>query len=136
MVIYMSDIVLGFDFGNKYIGVATGQTITKTVTPLTSLKAKNGIPNPEDIKKLFEQWQPKAIIVGLPLNMDGSNQHITFAAKKFGNRLKEQFKVPVHWVDERLSSWEAKNNNPNSFDELNADAAAIILQQWLNSNTA
>lgn len=126
-------MVLGFDFGMKYIGVATGQEITKTATPLKSLKAKDGIPNWDDVAKLISEWSPETLIVGNPLNMDDTSQDITFCAKKFANRLRHKFKLPVHLVDERLTTWEAKQRiSTCSISEYNAEAAAIITEQWLN----
>ncbi len=132
-------MILGFDFGMKYIGVATGQLVTKTATPLTTLRAQDGIPNWEEVSKLMQDWQPTLIIVGLPLNMDGSVQNITLCTQKFANRIKAKFKIPVELVDERLSSWEVKQNQGNSpkltakqLEVRNAEAAALIVQQWLN----
>lgn len=134
-------LVLGFDFGMKFIGVATGQAITKTATPVTSLRAVDGIPDWEEVARLIEKWRPSALLVGSPLNMDGSNQLMTHCANKFANRLRQKYKLPVHLVDERLSTWQAKQNSAlgSSFSELvelNAAAAAIIVEQWLNSESS
>jgi putative Holliday junction resolvase len=131
--------ILGFDFGMKYIGVATGQEITNSATPLTSIRATDGIPNWDEIAQLIETWRPNAIIVGSPLNMDGTMQLITHCAHKFANRLKNKYNLPVHLVDERLSTWEAKHReqshtkNPTSkqLAKINAMAAAILVEQWL-----
>lgn len=132
-------MLLGFDFGMKYIGVACGQVVTKTSTPLTCIQAKDGIPNWDEIARLITTWQPEAIIVGLPLNMDGSEQHLSNCAKKFANRLQQKFKLQVHLVDERLSTWEAKKSFIRTTKKtkaqllrINATAAAIILDQWLS----
>ncbi len=130
-------MVLGFDFGMKYIGIASGQLITKTATPLTTIKAKDGIPNWDEIATLINKWSPEALIIGYPLNMDGSQQHLSHCAKKFANRLHQKFKLPIHLVDERLSSWEVKSNQESSdrqdFHAINAQSAAIILAQWLKN---
>ncbi len=101
--------LLAFDFGMKYIGVAVGQTITGNAAPLQSIKAKDGIPQGDVLEKIFHEWQPKHIVVGLPLNMDGTEQPLTHAAKKFGNRLANRFKVQVHFQDERLTTTDAKS---------------------------
>lgn len=135
----MSNItVLGFDFGMKHIGVAVGQTITRTANPLTSLKAINGIPNWEEIAQLIKTWGAKALVVGIPLNMDGTEQPITATAKKFGNRLHERFNLPVHGVDERLTTVEAKQQlfESEGYRALNKNAvdsysAKLILESWL-----
>ena len=134
-------MILGFDFGMKYIGIASGQLITKTATPLKTIRATDGIPNWDEINQLIADWRPTVIVVGLPLNMDGSNQEITFCAKKFANRISHKFKLPVHLVDERLSTWEAKHDllqnqgklNKSDLLDLNAKSAAIILEQWLTT---
>lgn len=147
------ETVLGFDFGMKHIGVAVGQTITHTAKPLTSLKARDGEPNWDEVHNLILDWHPDALIVGIPLNMDGTEQPMTLAAQDFKNHLQEKTKLPVFEVDERLSSYEAMDRLQNkhkrkSFQErkqlnrsirkqvitdLNAMAAAVIVEQWLNS---
>lgn len=131
--------ILGFDFGMKHIGVAIGQSVTETASPLTTLLAQDGIPNWADIKQLIEHWQPQHLVVGIPLNMDGSEQPITFCARRFVNRLVAKFRIPVHAVDERLTSWEAKNRAfseyrtrklKTSTDTFHAIAAMILIEQW------
>ncbi|GAB5379194.1 MAG: Holliday junction resolvase RuvX [Aliiglaciecola sp.] len=105
----MMRTLLGFDFGTKSIGVAVGQEITGTASPLEALPARDGIPNWDSVASLFEQWSPQLVVVGLPLNMDGSKQQVTFAAQKFANRLHAKYKVPVQTVDERLTTVDAKS---------------------------
>lgn len=123
--------VLGFDFGMKHIGVAVGQSITKTASPLITLLAKDGIPNWEQINDLIKQWQPQDLIVGLPLNMDGSQQRLTFCTRRFIKRLQAKFKLPVHEVDERLSSWEAKQKTKKPKDpKTHAYVAVLLIEQW------
>ena len=100
--------IIGFDFGTKSIGVAVGQSVTGTASPLSALKAKDGIPNWDAIEQLFKEWQPERLVVGLPLNMDGSEQPLTQRAKKFGNRLHGRFGLPVSFQDERLTSTAAR----------------------------
>lgn len=100
--------ILGFDFGTKSIGVAIGQEVTGTASPLPALKARDGIPNWDTIAVIYDEWKPHLVVVGLPLNMDGTTQQITFAAKKFANRLHNKFKVPVETYDERLTTADAK----------------------------
>lgn len=137
-----AEIILGFDFGMKYIGVATGQSITQTATPVTTIRATDGIPDWAEIAKLIQTWQPTRLIVGSPLNMDGSTQLLTLCAHKFARRLENKFRLPVHLVDERLSTWEAKqrlssstkNLSSSQLTQINAESAAIIVEQWLNTN--
>jgi len=100
--------VLGFDFGTKSIGIAVGQEITATANPVQAINARDGIPNWDSVGSIIEQWQPDLIVVGLPLNMDGTEQLLTFAAKKFANRLHSRYGIPVDTQDERLSTVDAK----------------------------
>lgn len=130
--------LLGFDFGMKSIGVAVGQEITGTASPLAAIKAIDGIPNWELVQQVYQQWQPQQVIVGLPLNMDGSNQHLTFAAKKFANRLHAKFKVPVATCDERLTTADAKAQlfelggyKKLEKSKIDSASACLILQSWM-----
>lgn len=132
--------VLGFDFGMKRIGVAVGQSITETATPLPLLPAQDGAPNWVDVKAVLEEWKPQLLLVGLPVHMDGTEQLLTKAAKRFGNRLNGRFNLPVEWVDERLTSYEAEQM-VDTFDikldgrHLNIDSlsAKLIVEQWFNT---
>ncbi|WP_206485473.1 Holliday junction resolvase RuvX [Thalassotalea sp. G2M2-11] len=132
--------VLGFDFGKKFIGVAVGQALTGTATPLGSIKAKDGIPNQEQLQSYITQWQPDKLIVGLPLNMDGSEQQLTFDAKKFGNRLANQFRLPVEFQDERLTTADAKAQlfhhggyRNLKKDNIDAESARLIIESYFES---
>lgn len=131
-------IILGFDFGTKRIGVAVGQTVTKTANPYGMLKANQGQPNWDQVAKIIEEWQPVALVVGIPLNMDGTEQAVTQAAKKFANRLEGRFNLPVYGVDERLTTVEARDRvfQDEGYKGLqktaiDAMAAKIILEAWL-----
>ncbi len=131
--------LIGFDYGLKYIGVAVGQELTRTATPLTVIKARNGMPNWYDIKKLLNEWQPQILIVGLPLNMDGSEQKMTIAARIFGRRLSGRFSMPVEWQDERLTTYEslAQSKIHSKLQakirgDIDCISAQLILQSWLN----
>ncbi|GIU09559.1 putative pre-16S rRNA nuclease [Shewanella sp. c952] len=103
-----SQTVLGFDYGTKSIGIAIGQQLTASARPLISIKAVDGIPKWEEIAAIITEWKPDLIVVGLPLNMDGTEQEITLRAKKFGNRLNGRFGVKVVTQDERLTTADAK----------------------------
>lgn len=100
--------VIAFDFGTNSIGCAVGQSITGTAQGLTTFKAQDGIPNWEEIGKLLQDWKPDMLVVGLPLNMDGTEQPLTQRARKFANRLNGRFNLPVELQDERLTTVEAK----------------------------
>ena len=126
--------ILGFDFGMKHIGVALGITSLQSTRPLSRLKAKDGVPCWQQIEDLIATWDAKALVVGLPLNADGSTQAIMLAAKKFSQRLQGRFKLPVFLVDERYTTKQAKReyraycNKSLDFDSI---AAKIILESWL-----
>jgi len=130
-------ILLGFDVGEKSIGVAVGQIVTQLATPLIRLPAQDAAPNWQNVKNLIDTWNPDHLIVGLPLHMDGKEQKMTKIARRFGNRLQGRFALPIIWVDERLSSHEAdarlKALNINAEnDKLNLDSisAQILIEQW------
>ncbi len=120
--------LLGFDFGMRRIGVAVGQMITRTANPVAVLNARDGVPNWEHVQELIDTWNIDAIVVGIPLNMDGSKQPVTFAAQRFANKLSSRYGLPVYTVDERLTTVEAKRHQQT---ELDSYAAKLILEQWL-----
>ena len=127
-------IALGFDFGSKKIGVASGQSLTGTASPIDIIKANNGIPNWDDIGKLVQQWQPQLIIVGLPLNMDGTESDLSLRAKKFARRLAANYSCAVGLMDERLTSREARELLSHN-DQVDHIAVVLILESWFNSNS-
>ncbi|MEM9243237.1 MAG: Holliday junction resolvase RuvX [Pseudomonadota bacterium] len=136
------NLALGFDFGMKYIGYAVGQTITQGSRPLGIIKAKQGKPDWHAVSKIIGQWQPQALIVGIPFGMvpDEGNDIEAFA-KKFANQLGERYQLPVYTIDERLSSraaWEQLTEEGRHPDKATVDATAaqIILQSWLNEYCA
>jgi len=100
---------LGFDYGTKTIGIAVGSTGTGLAEPLGTAPVRRGAPDWPVIDRLVATWQPAALVVGLPLNMDDSENDMTRAARRFGHRLQGRYNLPVHWVDERLTSVDAKN---------------------------
>lgn len=131
-------ILLGFDFGMKRIGVAVGQTVTQSARPLKTLKANQGVPQWEMVNKLIKAWQPDALVVGIPLNMDGTEQPLTQAAQTFSDALKQRYNLPVYGVDERLSTKDARERifNQGGYKalqegEVDSVAAQLILQNWL-----
>ena len=128
--------LLCFDYGLKRIGVAVGQDITGTANALTTLKASDGKPDWEAISRLITQWQPDAVVVGLPLNMDGSSHELTDRAQRFGNQLHGRYNLRAYFVDERLSSLEAERLLKSRSRKVQAEdidklAAKVILETWL-----
>lgn len=105
-----SRTVLGFDYGTRSIGVAIGQEITGSATPLRALRAVDGIPDWNEIQKLLDEWKPDLVVVGLPLNMDGTEQEITVRARKFARRIEGRFAAKVVMQDERLTTTSAREH--------------------------
>ncbi len=128
--------LLGFDYGSQRIGVAVGQRITGTASALTTLAARDGQPDWQQVSKLLDTWQPQALVVGQPLQLDGSRSASTEAAERFARRLEGRFRLPVYLCDERLSSHAAEHWGaaPDKRGGLDAAAAQIILQDWLDSH--
>lgn len=137
----MSGLVLGFDYGQKRVGVATGQALTGTATPLTTLV------NPQlggwaAFDALLAQWRPQTLVVGLPLAADGSDTTVSQAARRFAAELGERCGLTVALIDERLSSHEAEarltadgRRPPAVRERRDAVAAAIIVETWLAEHT-
>lgn len=125
--------LLGFDFGTQRIGIAVGQSITGTATALCTINSSHGKPDWDRITELIEHWQPDALVVGLPLHDDGSYSDISKAARKFAQQLEGRYRLPVHPMDERLSSHAARQHMKRTAgkQEVDAVAAMIILQNWL-----
>jgi putative Holliday junction resolvase len=123
--------LLGFDFGERRIGVAVGQELTGGAQALKILKTLQGKPDWMAIDGLISEWRPNALVVGLPVHMDGTPQPMTDKARQFGHHLKERYNLPVYFADERLTSAEAASES--GIDEnIDDQAARIILQSWLN----
>ena len=130
--------LLAFDFGLKRIGVAVGQTRTESANPLDTVAVKQERPDWSAIARLIEAWAPDSLVVGLPLNMDGSEQEMTHRARRFGRQLQGRFALPVHLVDERLSTREAKSRLAlagRGGEDADATAAQIILEDWFSLNS-
>ena len=133
--------LLGFDFGTKSIGVAVGQQLTGTARPLAAIKARDGVPDWNLLEKLLKEWQPDLVVVGLPLNMDGTEQPLTARARKFANHIHGRFGVAVELQDERLSTVEARAGlfeagGYRALTKGNVDSgsAVIIVESWLDNH--
>lgn len=134
--------VVAFDYGLKNIGVAVGQSLTCNASELAALKARDGIPDWSQLEKLLSDWQPDTVVVGLPLNMDGSESEMAKRARKFANRVNGRFGYKVEFMDERLSSEEAKtiardqgHDGNYAAAPIDSLAATIILQSWWQRQT-
>ena len=120
---------LAFDFGLRRVGVATGNSVTRAAQPLRTL-AISGDARFEAIGKLIDEWRPDALVVGVPFHPDGAAHENTECARRFARQLHGRFGLPVHEVDERYTTTEAKAQGAADLD---AASAAIILEQYLGS---
>jgi putative Holliday junction resolvase len=121
----MSFTIIAFDFGEKRIGVAVGNTLTQTSEPLKIIQEKNQHDKFKEIEELIQEWKPKILVVGLPKYPDGTEHKMTQKAKRFGNQLHGRFQKEIVWVDERYTSVSVEGGN-------DALAAQLILQQYLD----
>ncbi|MCP5151396.1 MAG: Holliday junction resolvase RuvX [Ectothiorhodospiraceae bacterium] len=128
---------LAFDYGLRRLGIAVGQSLTGTASPVTVLRMRDGAPDWPAIAALLATWEPDVLVVGLPLNMDGSEQPLTARARGFARRLRGRFGLPVHEWDERLTSREARERLDAAGRTRAADdavAAEVILESWLGAH--
>jgi putative Holliday junction resolvase len=127
----MVDIVFGFDFGVKRIGIAMGNTLTGQAQPLTVIKAVDNATRFQLIGDLINEWKPARLIVGEPRHPDGAEHDMTLRSRRFANQLHGRFSLPVELVDERYSSAVIPQKRGEIID---AKAAAIILQQYFDAH--
>lgn len=132
----MPRTALGFDYGMRRIGVAVGQTVTRTASPLATLPARDGQPDWTAVRRLIDTWQPDVLVVGLPTTADGSPHALAAPITRFARRLAGRFGLAVEFVDERLSSHAAAALACDSRHGVDAHAAALILETWLAPNDA
>jgi putative Holliday junction resolvase len=133
--------VLAFDFGEKRIGTAVGETTTGMAHPLTTIHAADKLRRFAAITALIKEWQPALLVVGLPSHLDGTEHEISRLARKFAGELTRRFGLPVELVDERLTSAAAASSLGESGipphkrkDLVDAVAAQHILQDYLDRN--
>lgn len=131
---------MAFDFGLRQIGVAVGNSLLRSSQPLAIIRAKEGLPNWQTVEQLMQEWQPDLLVVGDPLNMDGSDSALCERARKFARRLHGRLGLPVEMVDERLTSFEAKqisrergHKGDYKRQPVDSEAAQLVLQSWLGS---
>ena len=139
-------LVLAFDFGQRRIGVACGDSVSRTAAPLTAVDAGAGGARWAGVDALMREWQPSVLVVGLPYNVDGSESKSTGAARRFAGELARRYPVPVHLVDERYSSLDAEmrlkgarrsglRRRRVAKADVDAAAACIILERWFSQET-
>lgn len=138
----MSETYLGFDYGIKKIGVATGQSVLATTSPLQTIRAVKQATNWGMVSEIIETWRPVALIVGISTHADGSDNLVTQAMHRFCRQLDGRYRLPVYTVDETLTTFEAKSmlhnelglNYKKLMQVQDQVAAQLILQTWFASN--
>lgn len=131
-----AETLLAFDYGERHIGIAVGQTLTRSASALASVRVADRTPDWEAITRIVDTWRPDALVVGLPLNMDGTEQTVTLGARRFRRQLEGRYRLPVHMVDERLTTREARARlaaEGRHGEEDHPVAAQIILESWLGA---
>ena len=121
---------MAFDFGLRKIGIAVGQPITGTATPITVITATDGIPDWRIIEQLIDEWQPVLLVIGLPLNMDDSESTMSRLARKFGRKLNGRFNIAIEMMDERLTSFEARPTGKDAYRPFDHLSAKLILESY------
>ena len=134
-----SGVVMSFDYGLRNIGIAIGQSITKSASTFYAIKAKEGVPDWIKLDSIIEEWEPGLFVVGDPFNMDGTKSKFQKKIAKFSRDLKKRYEIELHMIDERLTTKEAKEriqgksegikNLPNK----HSVSAQIILEDWFRS---
>jgi putative Holliday junction resolvase len=131
---------MAFDFGLRQIGVAVGNSLLATTQPLAVMRAKEGVPDWQAVAQLIDEWRPDLLVVGDPINMDGSDSELSTRARKFARRLHGRLGLPVAMADERLSSFEAKQLSREQGHRgdyrrhpIDSQAAELVLRSWLHS---
>ena len=127
--------IIAFDYGEKKIGVAVGQTSTNTSSPLKIIFNKDNKTNWISISSLLDEWKPDLILLGKPLNMDGSESEIMKKVDKFYKELKSIYDADIEFVDERLTTFEAREIlKDEKHDNVDAHAAKILIDNWFDIN--
>lgn len=134
--------ILAFDYGLRQIGVAVGNGVLGTTQTLPILRARDGKPDWEEVGRLVAEWQPDLLIIGDPLNMDGSVSEFALRARRFARRLEGRLGVKAVMMDERLSSFEVKTQQREQghrgdyrSEPIDSLAAELILQDWLRQQS-
>jgi putative holliday junction resolvase len=134
-------VILAFDFGFRRIGVACGDTVSRSARPLKAVLADQGGVRWQDIDQLLRDWQPNLAVVGLPYNVDGTDSSMTTGARQFAAELSTRYRITVDLVDERYSSLDAQARLKSQREsgarrrrvekaDIDAAAACVILERW------
>jgi putative holliday junction resolvase len=136
----LSQRLLGFDYGRKRIGVASGQLVTGTASALETVRVFRQGPDWQRISELVAQWQPQRMVLGISRHADGTDSHLTPLIREFAAELTERYGCDVETIDEYLSSAEARmlleeGGAATEGDHLDALAAQLILQSWIDQQS-
>lgn len=124
-------VIVGFDFGLKRLGVAIGNTLTKEARPLQIIDSRTNQSRWTGIEKVLKEWNPSALVVGVPRHPDGTAHEMTARCERFARQLEGRFHLPVYPVDERYSSAVVDSES----DFIDDEAACIILQQFFDESS-
>ena len=129
-------IILGIDYGTKRMGIAVGQLMTGTATPLKALPAKDGVPQCHLLELVIAQWRPIKIVVGRPVHLDGAVSEMTKKAERFARQVAGRYDLTCLIADERLSTYEAKSLIRDVAPKADKDSlsACLILEHWMREN--
>lgn len=129
---------LGLDVGTRYMGVAVGQTITQTATPLRSIFVKEGVPDWESLDQIVNEWEPDGFVIGMPMKLEQKKHDIPLFIKALSEKIKERYSIRIFWVNEDLTTVEAKERlflqkgyRGLSKENIDCYAAKLILEDWL-----
>ena len=134
--------ILALDYGRRRIGLATASTIGGIASALRTLPARAGEPNWQQLDELIAEWQPDLLVIGLPLNVDGTESEMSAEARQFAETLQSRYKLPAEFIDERYTSAEAEDQLQHERrlgvkkkklkkEDIDARAAQIIAASWL-----
>jgi putative holliday junction resolvase len=134
----------GIDYGTRKLGIAVGQTLTRTAMGIAVVPVRNGEPDWPQLDQLVKHWKPQALVIGMPYNMDGTDSDIMVRVQEFAQGLSERYQLPWHGVDERLSTREAKAISRHNADlsgkryndrgQVDAMAAQLLLESWFENH--
>ncbi|QIV94538.1 Holliday junction resolvase RuvX [Allofrancisella frigidaquae] len=136
----MFKALLAIDYGRARIGLASGQMITKTASPIGTIEAYDGKPNWFELGKIIKRWNPSDIIIGLPLDAKDLDTDITRDARNFAKEVEDRYQKNVHLINEAYSTREARwrlesvKNKKVSHVKVDALAACVILETWMSEN--
>ncbi|AJC49093.1 Holliday junction resolvase RuvX [Allofrancisella guangzhouensis] len=136
----MIGTLLAIDYGRARIGLASGQMITKTASPIGTVEAYDGKPNWLELDRIIKRWNPSDIIIGLPLDTNDLDTDITRDARNFAKEIQDRYQKNIHLINEAYSTREARwrlenvKNKKVSHIKVDALAACVILETWMSEN--